>query len=467
MALRSWGGLCATLLVFALSLAAGALPAVAAGGGCTAPASWFTGIPMVPDTAPASPCQFQQFAWQTFLALLETSPAQPVPRYLQWGFPKPAINGLFCQQACPNGTPKAPFNQCGGPPTQEVVNATTQPGFPPKDAAGNPLSGEVIDQAGNPVYFTAHVSPAWIQFVTNHQLANPAVLSAAEPQQSFPSGSFEIKTSWRLAAGMSEQEKAQYFVTTGCVIPETKSCCSVPVGAGGSCPAGDQIACATEQELALVGFHVTGGADNHPELIWATFEHQNTAPDCDETPQPGPWSLYDGVTDCRSDEAHCNQANPASGPAKPTNVCRKYSHGGAAPEIARQIDQLNGTVLRQLPVKSPLRFYKLVGTLWATDPAPAPAPFNVRTPTVNLTTPGGSPLLSNTTLETFKQDVSCFGCHNSQFPGEFAGLVGNPQVNPQMVTVVDKTLYMSHVILFPYFFTAQNACTCPAPPPGS
>ncbi len=458
MALRSRAGVHATFVVLAFALLAGARPAAAAD--CSAPASWFNGVPPVPAAAPGSPCQFQQWAWQTFLALLATSPAQPVPRYLQWPFPKPTINGLFCQYACSGGTPKSSFNQCGGPPAQEVVNATTQPGFPPKDAAGNPLSGEVIDQAGNPVYFTAHVSPSWVTFVTGHQLANPAALSAADAQLPFPSGSFEIKTSWRLASGMSEREKAQYFVTTACVIPETKSCCRVPVGAGGSCPAGDQIPCASEQELALVGFHITGGADNHPELIWATFEHQLTAPDCDETPQPGPWSLYDGVTDCRSVEGRCNQANPVNGPARPTNVCRKYAHGGAAPEIARQIDQLNGTAQRQLPSRSPLRFYSLIGTLWATDPAPAPPP-GVRTPTVNLTTPGGSPLLSNSTLETFKQDISCFGCHNSQFPGEFAGIVGNPQVDRATVTLMDKTLYLSHVVLFPYFFTPTNACTCP------
>jgi hypothetical protein len=434
---RSWAGLAPYLFLLALALLLPAAATAAATGSCSALPEWFAGIPDVPTATPASSCQFQQFAWQTFLALLTTSPSQPVPRYLTWDFPKAEMNKLFCASACQGGTPAAAFNQCGGPSTEEVVNATTQPGFVP---AGT--SGEVIDQAGNPVYFTAHVSPLWLSFVSAHGLGDPNVLGAADSRLAFPGGTFEIKTSWRLAEGLTKAERAQYYVTRACVIPEQKE--TKPF----------------EADLALVGFHVTGGADNHPELIWATFEHVDNAPDCDETPQPGPWGLYDGLADCRRQPSLCNRPNPSVTPYKPgppINVCRTVPHGGADVDTARQIDHLNRDVQALLPRRSPLRFYELVGTLWAANSSLAAAP------TMNLQQPAGSPLLSNTTLETFKQGVSCFGCHSSQFPGEFAQIAQQPPslAGQPSVALVDKNLYASHVVLFPYFFSAAHNCVCP------
>lgn len=424
MRLRRRAVLAASLTLLALSLV---LPPVAAAGGCAAQPEWFTGVPDIPTLAPANTCQFEQWAWQTFLALLTTSSTQPVARYFTWDLPNPAIKNLYCQTICTGAAP-APKNPCGGPDTEEVVNATTQPGFVPEKT-----SGAVIDQAGLPVYFTAHVSPQWVGFVTAQRLYDPAVLGAADAHLAFPAGSFEIKTSWRLGEGLSRAERAQYYMTRACVVPEDKKIKPY------------------EDDIALVGFHITGGADNHPELIWATFEHVNNAPDCDETPQAGPWALYDGKANCRLRPSLCNQPNgtdPADQP--PINVCRKVPHGGAAVDTGRLIDHLNRDVQVRLSRHSPLRFYELVGSLWAANPLPA------HVPTINLQQPSGSPLLSNTTLETFKQDVSCFGCHSSQFPGELAGQATQPAV-----TLVDKTLFVSHVVLFPIFFTAAD-CACPA-----
>src|SRR5258708_39954135 len=123
---RSGAGLAPSLSLRALALPPPAA-AMAAAGGCSALPEWFAGIPDVPTATPASSCQFQQFAWQSFLALLTTSPAQPVPRYLTWDFPKPEMNRLFCASAC-QGTPAAAFNECRGPPTVEGVNSTNPPG---------------------------------------------------------------------------------------------------------------------------------------------------------------------------------------------------------------------------------------------------------------------------------------------------------------------------------------------------
>jgi len=105
-------------------------PAAAAPGGCQARAEWFTGIPAVPTFEPRSPCQFQQWAWQAFLALLETDRAQPKPLYLRWPFPKDVISALYCDRQCGGSHAKPLQAQCSAP-TEEAVNGSTQPGFVP------------------------------------------------------------------------------------------------------------------------------------------------------------------------------------------------------------------------------------------------------------------------------------------------------------------------------------------------
>jgi len=416
----------ASLVVCAFLLVVILLPSrAAAQADCAALPDWFNGtVPSVPTFEPKTTCRFQQWAWQAFLGLLDTEQRQPTARYFTWPLPNPTITDLYCNGFCKIAYHKPP-NPCGGPATQEVVNATTQPGFVRQDT-----SGELIDQNGKPVYFTAHVSPEWVAFFSQEQLFNPNTEADFDPRSSFPPGAFEIKSSWRIVKGMSQAERAQYYTTFACVVPE------------------DQTIAPSQQEIALVGFHITGGAANHPELIWATFEHVRNAPDCQETPKAGSWAFYDGKTDCRQTK-RCNQPNPAAGPAYPINVCRQSPSGGASPAVAREIASLNASVQAQLPRDSKLRFYELVGTVWAADPSPVA--IGTPAPTVNLQDPAGSPLLANTSLETFKQNVSCFGCHNSQFPGEFAGLMGNSPVIYQ-----SKTLFVSHIALFPFFFEADT-----------
>lgn len=49
--------------------------------------------------------------------------------------------------------------------------------------------------------------------------------------------------------------------------------------------------------------------------------------------------------------------------------------------------------------------------------------------------------------------MSCFGCHNAQFPGELAGGAGS---SPAVTAT--KDLFVSHVALFPIFF-AEAGCS--------
>lgn len=74
----------------------------------------------------------------------------------------------------------------------------------------------------------------------------------------FPVGSFELKTAWIATTAIPETDLANYFTTTASID-------------------------GTTTEVALLGMHVVGIVENHPEFIWATFEHNSLAPAFDWT----------------------------------------------------------------------------------------------------------------------------------------------------------------------------------------
>ncbi len=82
-------------------------------------------------------------------------------------------------------------------------------------------------------------------------------------EMTFPVGSLELKTSWIDASIL--KDPSSYFVTQG-VINGVKT------------------------KVALLGMHVVGVVENHPEFVWATFEHENLAPAYD-------WSKATPTTD--------------------------------------------------------------------------------------------------------------------------------------------------------------------------
>ena len=74
----------------------------------------------------------------------------------------------------------------------------------------------------------------------------------------FPVGSFELKTSWVATSAIPQSDVANYFTTNASID-------------------------GTMTEVALLGMHVVGVVENHPEFIWATFEHNSLAPIFDWT----------------------------------------------------------------------------------------------------------------------------------------------------------------------------------------
>lgn len=192
----------------------------------------------------------------------------------------------------------------------------------------------------------------------------------------------------------------------------------------------------------LVGFHVNRKlVETSRDWVWATFEHVDNAPDCNDlqplTPSGEAWNYFSACPDgedcflnqfcglcsesaggddgqsgvcggqdpdvtstpvdggfkvCSPDPRKCAGLG-ACRPAYRTQTCRKHPIAQASPEAA----VLNRHVQRRLQ-GSVMANYQLVGTLW-TDPSDG--------------TELGYSMLANTTMETHLQTVGCLVCHDS------------------------------------------------------
>ncbi|MDP2314219.1 MAG: hypothetical protein Q8P41_15050 [Pseudomonadota bacterium] len=382
--------------VVAAPAAVTAPAAPAAPAACNADAAWLTsttppseiggGIPIGDETN----CQFQQFAWQWFLSLVQPA-AAPGERMFET-YPV-LLPGVPNQCASPGPTGKAAAAKAMFVRTTKTADDSVVPVLPEDIKQAG--SDEVLyDQAGNVVLYTVRYSP-------NEYQATSA---------GFQPNTVELKTSWRVMAANDPTLSSYYTMTADVTgFPDNP------------------------QTLALVGFHVVINTVNHPEFVWATFEHATNAPDC-TSPEASPaagWSFTSAAAaNCLAQPGGCstvqfNQgATGSSLTGTPAEVCRVYPDGtdpgsptgGNNNDTNRfNIDMLNAQLvgpsgfLTQLPSDNPMsvwKNYSLVGSLWtsggvaSTEPSPG-------------TVQRGSLELANTTMESFVQDAqtNCFSCH--------------------------------------------------------
>jgi hypothetical protein len=78
----------------------------------------------------------------------------------------------------------------------------------------------------------------------------------------FPVNSLELKISWVDTAAIPYAKRKDYFTTTASV--------QTVVSKGDTTYA--------PRQMAMLGMHIVGVVENHPEFIWATFEHDHMAP---------------------------------------------------------------------------------------------------------------------------------------------------------------------------------------------
>ncbi|MCC9061854.1 hypothetical protein [Flavobacterium piscisymbiosum] len=225
----------------------GASYANASADSCNCETSWFpheqTPAPKEGDGSPfdnenTTNCDFHQWSWQKFLWVT-----------------KPLSGGnLFFLDSLdlvtPQMEPVAP--QLGLKLTLSSIN---QAGFSAV-LRSNPKYNNAA--AADTVYYSIHV---------NALLKDKAVLMASlinsgklpvSNLETFPVGALELKVSWININAIAKAQQQNYF-TIKAAVQNSK---------------GQYV----EKTMALLGMHVVGVVKNHPEFIWATFEHKDMAP---------------------------------------------------------------------------------------------------------------------------------------------------------------------------------------------
>ncbi|WP_255427906.1 hypothetical protein [Xanthomonas sp. SS] len=337
--------------------------------------------------------------------------------------------------------------------------------------------GVLVDRNGRAVYYSIHSNDVFGQFIANNGLQDPKKLRAFNPDTAFPVNSMTLKAAWRV---VQPGEDVSTFYTRQAQIAK------LGMRKGKIVATGD-----TEtQTVALVGFHIGGTVNGHPEMIWATFEHQANAPDLPqpmEKMQPNDivsgkdWTFYQANTPLKQ----CNLNAAGSGAltlnaqtqtlSPVTQVCRMVPYGGEKPCPPGATDcnipnimSMNTSVQSQL--NDVWKNYFEVGAIWFNQ-LDALQPNCTFQPGSSLecvppdkTSPllTGSMRLSNSTIETFTQVQStqdnCFACHNTT-------QVISP--DPRAQSLPGLNVNLSHVVINDYFQAQLPQKAPPAPRPAA
>ncbi len=376
---------------------------------CQADPAWATN-PSLPDfrKEPASVCAFHQYAWQSFLYV-----TQRVPQGGLVFETFPSISDILklptdpdCSVDKANGKSRIFTHLLSKSRSGEITQAGS--------------SGVLVDQRHKVTYYEQYFNGRFASFVDHCRfefLACQKTQEAADLRT--PLGSLELKASWQPIS--REDPNYNRFYTIKDVLLKDPQI----IGGKNQCVTTD---------LALVGFHLVYAPAGHPELVWATFEHVANAPDgpCTgkaTTPPAGfkKWTYNNSADpDCSTSHVnHWQNATPAPYPI--VQAVRNWAYGNdpnqaAAQENIHAIEALNRSVAGGLPADSVWKNYYLVGTVWTVNGALPPTQpsldSNHELKGGNL---GGSDLLANVTMETFRQTEpdlsatkSCFFCHTAE-----------------------------------------------------
>ena len=196
------------------------------------------------------------------------------------------------------------------------------------------------------------------------------------------------------------------------------------------------------KKLALVGMHVVGPVQGHPEMVWATFEHSQNAPNNSfyvSIPDPffpslqvpynskGTWNFMTnggsqtGALIAQMVVGPTNNPVCAAGSICATagnsirqnNVYRAMPWGNlptpASANNNSQLISLNNDIRGMLSALGDVRDnYFQVGAVWTQNGS-------IPSSGTDTSKQIGSKLLANTTMETYHQTNinGCFGCHNA------------------------------------------------------
>ncbi|WP_046755043.1 hypothetical protein [Kordia jejudonensis] len=262
----------------------------------------------------------------------------------------------------------------------------------------------------------------------------------------------EIKTSW---VDASELTNVSDYITMNAIVPTYDTSDDMKWVPNGS----------AQKKLAMIGIHIVGTIDGHPEMVWATFEHVNNAPNLEYTyldtssttkTQPADtgndWLLNGDSASATYNQSHmkycnenelkaksCDELNTifaSSGntiSASNTKMTKPWgvaNEGAPNPENSSpaasnsEVISMNNSVLGKLAEGDLRKNYIFIGATW-TDSGAAPTGESYSTANSGSGVAIGTSQLANSTMETYAQNGagyaqygSCFSCHsNFSSPG--------------------------------------------------
>jgi hypothetical protein len=418
---------------------------------CPAPATWFpkTPRPTYAKPDPDSDCEFYRWAWQTFLYVTQSEGNdQKAIRLLSYQTPQDLFEPLsatprFAKNAAPPDKPRLRLS----PRLAKHPEAVSLQEFLQADS-----KGVLVDRNGRVVYYAQHVNDVFVKFVDDNKFRNPDNIFKAPADLEFPRGCLELKSSWKvLGPGdnpdnffWTEASVAKLALENGTIVIKPNLLITEKVG--------------------LVGLHVVGVVDGHPEFVWATFEHNDNAPNLNPGDPAGGTQVLNAIRDfsfyakgtqakdCNKKQTLTFKDENAQTFAPTTPIMLHFPFGGE-PQVDDAIDSLNKSVYASIDKLAPdlkvWKNYRLSGAVWMNNTAYFREGFDFAKddamhPEKRIL--GGEKKLSNSTMETFTQaaKVNCFTCHKTT--GETMGMT---QMFPP------KRIGVSHILTNAYINSKQ------------
>lgn len=370
---------------------------------------------------PTPDCSFHQWSWETFIwanALDENN----IPRFMSMQSP----NDLLLGDKSLIKSSKRTLVLASRAHASKQLDDLIEGAGAIVEADGNML----VAKNGYPVYASVHMNASYFKTAQNNLIINDGYKNNTDDY--FSVGAAVIKATWlRLGNGVEAPEGT--FVTTAKVpvLQQIKT----GTESGKTAEVVRPIPNKTEDvQVALVGMHVVGYTENHPEFLWGTFEHKLNAPMIpDNTFEISGKSDID-YTFYKASTPFSEVNKPNNDMQKPvlsfdektgtfyppTNVVQQNLSGGenqknGVANIA-SLNESSQNFLRSQknPKQADFSNYNLIGTVWM-----EPNSYGLKSGAADAV---GSITLANSTAESFFQVAkntpsnevkNCFSCHNA------------------------------------------------------
>ena len=390
-----------------------------------------------PGKALPGDCGFYKWAWQAFLdaTQIRNGRAQFLSYPTYEDVFKVKESALFANQ------------QSGllslAPRRAKVGNKAETAHFESDDLLQAVTREVLIDANGNAIWYAIHLNRTYQDFINDYDLRDPETLTHLPGDLTFRTGSLELKSAWKIIEGPPPKN----YITANAVLPVFKTTAD-----GDVVRDGDKTRLVT---VALLGLHVVGTIEGHPEFVWATFEHvghegkawiRDVAPAAKVNPggssptlvenRASSYALY--PSDRGKSEAPpvkgANDGNAIGGltlDAKqqtfaPHSAIYRMFPGSKSDDSDEDdaVTSLNADVQRLFETRAPTDIrsnYQLVGAIWLNTPEQdfkAGLDFSRVAAARKQPLFGGEDRLSSTTMESFTQSSdsfpNCFSCHNTE-----------------------------------------------------